>query len=80
METTTIGATLEVVSSGLAKQVVRITQLPFLIGRGAEARNHLQLDDRRIACRCAGIVANGDGVGYNLCGGSRGFWIVHSAC
>ena len=61
METVTVSATLEVVSSGLATQVVRITQLPFLIGRGAEAGNHLQLEDRRISRRCAAIVASADG-------------------
>jgi phosphoserine phosphatase RsbU/P len=64
METETVSATLEVVSPGVATQVVRIQQLPFLIGRGAEAGNHLQLDDRRISRRCAAIVAGADG--YHL--------------
>jgi phosphoserine phosphatase RsbU/P len=61
IDTAAIGASLEVVSPDRATQVVRIAQLPFLIGRGAEAGNHLQLDDRRISRRCAAIVAGPDG-------------------
>jgi phosphoserine phosphatase RsbU/P len=61
IDTETLGASLEVVSPDRATQVVRIAQLPFLIGRGAEAGNHLQLDDRRISRRCAAIVAGPDG-------------------
>jgi serine phosphatase RsbU (regulator of sigma subunit) len=35
---------------------VRVTQSPFLIGRGAETGNHLQLSDRRISRNCAAMV------------------------
>src|SRR5579883_1749237 len=35
---------------------VRISQTPFLIGRGAETGNHLQLSDRRVSRTCAAIV------------------------
>jgi sigma-B regulation protein RsbU (phosphoserine phosphatase) len=49
-------AVLEVVSPDGARRYVRITQSPFLIGRGAETGNHLQLSDRRISRNCAAIV------------------------
>src|SRR5437879_12588848 len=47
---------LEVVSPDGARRYVRVTQTPFLIGRGAETGNHLQLSDRRISRNCAAIV------------------------
>ena len=47
---------LEVVSPDGARRYVRVTQMPFLIGRGAETGNHLQLTDRRISRNCAAIV------------------------
>lgn len=47
---------LEVVSPGRAPWFVPIDQSPFLIGRGSETGNHLQLDDRRISRRCVAIV------------------------
>lgn len=65
-DTSILGASLEVIAPGLAPQVIRIARLPFLIGRGAEAGNHLQLDDRRISRRCAAILADVDGLGYLL--------------
>ncbi len=49
-------AVLEVVSPDGARRYVRITQTPFLIGRGAETGNHLQLTDRRISRTCGAIV------------------------
>ncbi len=52
-------AVLEVVSPDGARRFVRITQSPFLIGRGAETGNHLQLTDRRISRQCAAIVFEG---------------------
>jgi serine phosphatase RsbU (regulator of sigma subunit) len=33
-----------------------VTQTPFLIGRGVETGNHLQLSDRRISRNCAALV------------------------
>lgn len=75
MEIGTIGATLEVVTPGVAKQVVRVTELPFLIGRGSEAGNHLQLDDRRISRRCAAIVAVGDGYRLEDRGNGAGVFV-----
>jgi sigma-B regulation protein RsbU (phosphoserine phosphatase) len=47
---------LEVVSPDGARRYVRVTQTPFLIGRGAETGNHLQLSDRRISRNCAAVV------------------------
>ena len=47
---------LEVVSPDGARRYIRVTQWPFLIGRGAETGNHLQLSDRRISRNCAAIV------------------------
>ncbi len=75
MENGSIGATLEVVSAGTAKQVVRITQLPFLIGRGAEAGNHLQLEDRRISRRCAAITAGEEGYCLEDRGNGMGLFV-----
>src|SRR5260221_9749435 len=50
-------AVLEVISNDRAKRYVRVTQTPFLMGRGAETGNHLQLNDRRISRNCAAIVS-----------------------
>jgi hypothetical protein len=47
---------LEVVSPDGARRFVRVTQTPFLIGRGTETGNHLQLSDRRISRTCAALV------------------------
>src|SRR5260370_349693 len=48
---------LEVVSPDGARRYIRVTQSPFLIGRGAEAGNHLHLSaDKRISRNCAPIV------------------------
>jgi len=56
-------AHLEVAEAGGIHRRVRLTQSPFLIGRGAEAGNHLQFSDRRVSRRCAAIVYT-DGVFY----------------
>jgi serine phosphatase RsbU (regulator of sigma subunit) len=49
-------AVLEVVSPDGARRFARITQSPFMIGRGVETGNHLQLSDRRISRNCAAVV------------------------
>jgi phosphoserine phosphatase RsbU/P len=49
-------AVLEVISPDGARKYVRVTQTPFLIGRGSETGNHLQLTDRRISRNCGAIV------------------------
>jgi serine phosphatase RsbU (regulator of sigma subunit) len=51
---------LEVVSRDGARRFVRVAQSPFLIGRGAETGNHLQLSDRRISRNCAAMVMEGN--------------------
>ncbi len=52
---------LEVVFPGRPHQLVPLTTSPFLIGRGSENGNHLQLEDQRISRRCAAIVREQDG-------------------
>jgi|CZKF01.1.fsa_nt_gi serine phosphatase RsbU (regulator of sigma subunit) len=65
LEDSTISETvLEVVIPGLPHQFVSVTQSPFLIGRGSDCGNHLQLEDRRISRKCAAIVA--EQAGYRL--------------
>src|SRR2546421_363934 len=49
-------AVLEVVSPDGARRYARITQTPFMLGRGVETGNHLQLSDRRISRNCAAVV------------------------
>src|SRR5258706_14078983 len=49
-------AVLEVISPDGARRYARIAQTPFMMGRGAETGNHLQLSDRRISRNCAAVV------------------------
>ena len=51
---------LEVVSPDAPRRVVRVTESPFLIGRGGVAGNHLQIDDRRISRQSAAIILEGE--------------------
>jgi len=51
--------TLEVRHPDGAQETVRVTELPFLIGRGGETGNHLKLSDARISRRCCAIVCEG---------------------
>jgi serine phosphatase RsbU (regulator of sigma subunit) len=48
--------TLEVIEPDRTRRSVPVAQSPFLIGRGAEAGNHLQLADMRISRNCAAVV------------------------
>jgi phosphoserine phosphatase RsbU/P len=52
---------LEIVGPDGSRQFVSVTPVPFLIGRGGDAGNHLQLADRRIPRHCAAIVAKEGG-------------------
>ena len=54
---TTNEASLEVVSPDGSRRTVRITAWPFVIGRGGETGNHLQLADPLISRQCAAIVS-----------------------
>jgi phosphoserine phosphatase RsbU/P len=66
---------LEVVSPDGARRYVRVTQVPFLIGRGAETGNHLQLADRRISRNCAAIVTEANKYYVEDRGQRRGLFI-----
>jgi sigma-B regulation protein RsbU (phosphoserine phosphatase) len=52
-------AALEVIGPDGARRVVRVSESPFMIGRGAETGNHLQLPDRRISRSCATLTYDG---------------------
>src|SRR5207245_1783292 len=45
----TTEAVLEVISPDGARRYARVAQTPYMMGRGAETGNHLQLNDRRIS-------------------------------
>ncbi|MGC1187989.1 MAG: SpoIIE family protein phosphatase [Candidatus Acidiferrales bacterium] len=49
-------AVLEVVAPDGTRRIFPVTHTPFLIGRGAETNNDLQLPDLRISRQCAAIV------------------------
>lgn len=51
------GTSLEVIAPDRSRQVVRVAASPFLIGRGSEGGNHVQLNDRRISRQCAAIIS-----------------------
>lgn len=54
------GSGLEVTSPEGSRHFIRICVSPFLIGRGVETGNHLQLADRRISRQCAAIICEGN--------------------
>src|SRR6201988_2119078 len=68
-------AVLEVVSPDGARRFARITQTPFMIGRGAETGNHLQLSDRRISRNCAAVVIEGNHFYIEDRGQRRGLFV-----
>src|SRR5579859_2543543 len=68
-------AVLEVLSTDGGKRYVRVTQTPFLIGRGAETGNHLQLNDRRISRNCAAIVTEANKFYIEDRGQRRGLYV-----
>jgi sigma-B regulation protein RsbU (phosphoserine phosphatase) len=53
-------AILEVVAPDGSRNIVRVGQSPFLIGRGVETGNHLNLNDRRISRVGVAIVRKGN--------------------
>ena len=59
---------LEIISPDGSRRLVRVEESPFLIGRGGEIGNHLQLPDRRISRQCAALVYDG----HNFCVEDRG--------
>ncbi len=50
---------IELIAPDRSRQIVRIAASPFLIGRGSDGGNHVQLNDRRISRQCAAIIADG---------------------
>lgn len=68
-------AVLEVVSPDGARRYARVVQSPFLIGRGAETGNHLQLSDRRISRECAAIIVEGNKFHVEDRGQRRGLYV-----
>src|SRR5216684_401899 len=68
-------AVLEVVSPDGARRFARITQTPFMIGRGAETGNHLQLSDRRISRNCAAVVVEANRFYVEDRGQRRGLFV-----
>jgi serine phosphatase RsbU (regulator of sigma subunit) len=68
-------AVLEVISPDGARKYVRVTQTPFLIGRGSETGNYLQLTDRRISRNCAAIVMEANRYYLEDRGQRRGMFI-----
>src|SRR6266403_507210 len=68
-------AVLEVVSPDGARRYARITQTPFMIGRGVETGNHLQLSDRRISRNCAAVVIEGNRFYLEDRGQRRGLFV-----
>src|SRR5712692_692252 len=58
-----LDAAFDVVEPDRTRRSVPVTHLPFLIGRGAEVGNDLQLSDMRISRNCAALVYT-DGVFY----------------
>lgn len=68
-------AVLEVISPDGARKYARVAQFPFLIGRGGETGNHLQLNDRRISRQCAAIVTEASDFYLEDRGQRRGLFI-----
>jgi phosphoserine phosphatase RsbU/P len=72
---TTHKTVLEVVFSGRPHQFVPVNQSPFLIGRGSENGNHLELNDLRISRNCAALVAEQDGYRLEDRGHRQGLFV-----
>jgi sigma-B regulation protein RsbU (phosphoserine phosphatase) len=69
------GPVLEVVSPDGSRRPAPVTQMPFGIGRGSEAENHLKLDDPLISRQCAAIVADGGRYRLEDRGNSHGVFL-----
>jgi len=57
-----------------------VVQSPFMIGRGAETGNHLQLSDRRISRECAAIIVEGNKFHLEDRGQRRGLFVNNEKC
>jgi serine phosphatase RsbU (regulator of sigma subunit) len=68
-------AVLEIVAPDGSRRVFPVTHTPFLIGRGAETNNDLQLPDLRISRQCAAIVEENGGLALEDRGHRRGLFV-----
>jgi sigma-B regulation protein RsbU (phosphoserine phosphatase) len=66
---------LEVISPDHSRRFVPVAQSPFLIGRGGDTGNQLQLADPRISRQCAAIVSEADGCYLEDRGHRRGIFV-----
>jgi phosphoserine phosphatase RsbU/P len=66
---------LELISPDRSRRAVPVRESPFLIGRGCEAGNHLQLPDPRISRQCAAIVTEAEGCYLEDRGHQRGIYV-----
>lgn len=66
---------LEITAPDKSVRVVRIATSPFLMGRGEDMGNHLQLADPRISRQCAAIVSDPTGVYIEDRGHRRGVFV-----
>ena len=66
---------LQVNAADGTTKVIHVTQLPFLIGRGSDTGNHLQLADPRISRQCCAITSNKDGWYLEDRGHHRGVFV-----
>ena len=68
-------AALEVISPDGTRALKRVECTPFLIGRGADVGNHVQLSDRRISRQCAALIFDGRAFRLEDRGQKRGLFI-----
>lgn len=68
-------AELEVISPEGQHATMRVESSPFLIGRGADMGNHVQLSDRRISRQCAAVIFDGKSFRLEDRGQKRGLYI-----
>ena len=68
-------AALEVIGPDGSRRTLRLTHSPFLIGRGAETGNDLQLSDKRISRQCAAVVYDGSAFRLEDRGQRRGLFV-----
>src|SRR2546427_7873573 len=66
---------LELIAPDGARRVVRVSAFPFLIGRGTDTGNHLQLSDRRISRQCAALVLRDTQICIEDRGQRRGLFV-----
>jgi len=72
---TTETTKLEVIAPDHSSRIVQVSESPFLIGRGLDTGNHLQLPDSRISRQCAALVSRGDGYQIEDRGHRRGIFV-----